>query len=406
MTTKKENAPQEKDAAPRWRSTLVVMFIAQLLSIIGFAFVLPFIPFYIREIGVTDEKLVPVWAGVMMAASSLTMTIFAPVWGWLSDRYGRKLMVERAMFAGAIITIAMGMIGNVYQLLILRLLAGAFTGTISASLALVSSVLPGAKLGFGLGLMQVGVFLGMSVGPLIGGVIADIVGYRLTFVAGGAMLLLGGLLVMLGTKEKFIRPSAESLKQNGSLRTLFALPGFVSLMVVFLVFNFAIHIAIPIIPLFIEKVGNLKTQVASTTGLLLAVTGATASISAAAIGYLSDRIGHKKVLIFNLFITGILWMVHALARNIDQLLVIRIIFGFAIGGNIPTMNALLGKITPKENYGKAYGWMASMTSLGMTLGPLTGGVMASYMGLRWPFVAVSILLTLVVIPIIMGLKTR
>ncbi|MGB5216966.1 MAG: MFS transporter [Smithella sp.] len=406
MIKEYENTARKTDEAPPWRLTLFVMFIAQLLSIIGFAFVLPFIPFYIREIGVIDEKLVPVWAGIVMAASSLTMTIFAPIWGWLSDRYGRKLMVERAMFAGAFITIAMGMVGNVYQLLILRLLAGAFTGTISASLALVSSVLPGAKLGFGLGLMQVGVFLGMSVGPLIGGVIADIVGYRLTFVAGGAMLLLGGLLVMFGTKEKFIRPSAASLKQNGSIRTLFALPGFVSLMVVFLLFNFSIHIAIPIIPLFIEAVGNLKTHVASTTGLLLAVTGATASISAAAIGYLSDRVGHKKVLIFNLFITSILWIVHALARNIDQLLIIRIIFGFAVGGNIPTMNALVGKITPKENYGKAYGWMASMTSLGMTLGPLAGGIMASYMGLRWPFVAVSILLTLVVIPIIMGLKTR
>ena len=406
MIKEYENTARKTDEAPPWRLTLFVMFIAQLLSIIGFAFVLPFIPFYIREIGVMDEKLVPVWAGIMMAASSLTMTIFAPFWGWLSDRYGRKLMVERAMFAGAIITIAMGMISNVYQLLVLRLLAGAFTGTISASLALVSSVLPGAKLGFGLGLMQVGVFLGMSVGPLIGGVIADIVGYRLTFVAGGVMLLLGGLLVLFGTKEKFIRPSAASLKQNANIRTLFTLPGFVALMLVFLLFNFSIHIAIPIIPLFIEAVGNLKTHVASTTGLLLAVTGATASISAAAIGYLSDRVGHKKVLIFNLFITSILWIVHALARNIDQLLIIRIIFGFAVGGNIPTMNALVGKITPKENYGKAYGWMASMTSLGMTLGPLAGGIMASYMGLRWPFVAVSILLTLVVIPIIMGLKTR
>jgi DHA1 family multidrug resistance protein-like MFS transporter len=404
--TAKDNPGQDTGVTSPWRSTLFVMFIAQLLSIIGFAFVLPFIPFYIREIGVTDEKLVPIWAGILMAASSLTMTIFAPIWGWLSDRYGRKLMVERAMFAGAIITIAMGMVGNVYQLLVLRLLAGAFTGTISASIALVSSVLPGAKLGFGLGLMQVAVFLGMSLGPWIGGMIADMVGYRLTFIAGGAILLLGGILVMLGAKEKFIRPSAVSLQRSGSMRTLLILPGFVSLMAVFLLFNFSIHIAIPIIPLFIETVGNLKTRVASTTGLLLAVTGVTASISAAAIGYLSDRMGHKRVLVVNLFITSILWVTHALARNIDQLLIIRILFGFAVGGNLPTMNALVGKLTPKENYGKAYGLMASMTSLGMTLGPLVGGIMAAYMGLRWPFVVVSLLLSLIVIPIILSLKTR
>jgi len=403
--TEKENTGQDTDETSPWRSTLFVMFIAQLISIVGFAFVYPFIPFYIREIGVTDEKLVPIWAGILGAASSLTMTIFSPIWGWLSDRYGRKLMVERAMFAGAIITMAMGMVGNVYQLLILRLLQGALAGTISASIALVSTALPGTKLGFGLGLMQVAVFLGMSLGPWIGGMIADILGYRLTFVAGGAILLVGGILVMIGAKEKFIRPSAISLKRSGSMRTLFALPGFVSLMVVFLLFHFSIHIAIPIIPLFIEEVGNLKTRVASTTGLMFAVTGATASISAAAIGYLSDRRGHKQVLIVNLFISSILWVAHAMARNIDQLLVIRILFGFAVGGNLPTMNALVGKLTPKESYGKAYGLMASMTSLGMTLGPLAGGIMASYMGLRWPFVVVGLLLSLVLIPIILRLKT-
>ena len=403
--TEKENTGQDTDETSPWRSTLFVMFIAQLISIVGFAFVYPFIPFYIREIGVTDEKLVPIWAGILGAASSLTMTIFSPIWGWLSDRYGRKLMVERAMFAGAIITMAMGMVGNVYQLLLLRLLQGALAGTISASIALVSTALPGTKLGFGLGLMQVAVFLGMSLGPWIGGMIADILGYHLTFVAGGAILLVGGILVMIGAKEKFIRPSAISLKRSGSMRTLFALPGFVSLMVVFLLFHFSIHIAIPIIPLFIEEVGNLKTRVASTTGLMFAVTGATASISAAAIGYLSDRRGHKQVLIVNLFISSILWVAHALARNIDQLLVIRILFGFAVGGNLPTMNALVGKLTPKESYGKAYGLMASMTSLGMTLGPLAGGIMASYMGLRWPFVVVGLLLSLVLIPIILRLKT-
>ncbi len=402
--TGKQNAGQDTDGTSSWRSTLFVMFVAQLLSIVGFAFVLPFIPFYIREIGVTDEKLVPVWAGILGAASSLTMTIFSPIWGWLSDRYGRKLMVERSMFAGAVLTMAMGMVGNVYQLLILRLLSGVFTGTISASISLVSSVLPGANLGFGLGLMQVAVFLGLSLGPWIGGMIADIVGYRLTFIAGGVMLLVGGLLVLMGAKEQFIRPSAVSLKRSGSLRTLFALPGFVSLMVVFLLFHFSIQIAIPILPLFIEEVGNLKTAVASTTGLMFAVAGAAASISAIAIGYLSDRMGHKRVLIVNLFITGVMWAAHALAQNIHQLLVVRIFFGFAAGGNLPTMNALVGKLTTKETYGKAYGLMASMTSLGMTLGPLAGGFMAAHLGFRWPFVAVSLLLSLVVIPVILSVK--
>ena len=149
--TAKQNTGHDTDETSPWRLTLVVMFIAQLISIVGFCFVLPFIPFYIREIGVTDKKLVAVWAGILMAASSLAITIFAPLWGWLSDRYGRKLMVERAMFAGAIITMAMGMIGNVYQLLILCLLAGALPEPFLPPLPLSPLFCPARNWGLGLG---------------------------------------------------------------------------------------------------------------------------------------------------------------------------------------------------------------------------------------------------------------
>ena len=78
-----------------WQKTLYILFAAQLLSIIGFSFVLPFLPFYIRELGVADERLVPIWAGIQTASAGLVMAFFSPLWGWLADRYGRKIMVER-----------------------------------------------------------------------------------------------------------------------------------------------------------------------------------------------------------------------------------------------------------------------------------------------------------------------
>lgn len=257
-----------------------------------------------------------------------------------------------------------------------------------------------------MGMMQVAVFLGMSFGPWLGGAVADIVGYRHTFIAGGAMLLLGGILVLAGARENFERPSPAALKKNGNMRTLIALPGIVSLMAVFFLFNYSINLAIPIIPLFIEEVGNLKTKVASTTGLLLAISGVTASLSAAAIGRLSDRLGHRRTLIVNMFFTSLTWLAHGLAQSIGQLFVVRILFGLAGGGNLPTLNALVAGFAPKESYGKAYGLMTSMTCLGMTLGPLTGGVLASCMGLRWTFIAVCLLLMLTVIPLIIGLPKK
>lgn len=389
-----------------WKTTLSVMFTAQLLSIVGFTFVLPFIPFYIRELGVTDERLVPVWAGILGAAASLVMTVFSPLWGWLSDRHGRKIMVERAMFAGAFITIATGMVDNVYQLLVLRLLTGAATGTISASVSLVSATVPKARLGFSLGLMQVAVFLGMTLGPWIGGLLADAFGYRYTFIGGGIILLAGGLLVMVGARERFTRPSEAALKKSGSLGSLLSYPGFTIMLVVFLLFHFSVYVAMPILPLFIEAVGNLTVGVASTTGLLFAISGAAAAAAAAGIGYFSDRLGYKKILIVHLLLTGVLWIFHALAHSISQLMVIRLLYGLATGGIVPTMNAVVGTLMPRDVYGRAYGLTSSMTCLGMTLGPLAGGIMASYMGYRWPFVFVSVVLVLVVFPVASRVRTR
>jgi len=404
--TKVEGETAEKPTYDKeWKITLTVMFTAQFLSIVGFAFVLPFIPFFIRELGITDEHLLPIWAGILAAAASLLMTIFSPIWGWLSDRYGRKIMVERAMFAGALITMATGMVTDVYQLLVLRLLTGAATGTISASLSLVSAAVPKDRLGFSLGLMQVAVFLGMTLGPWLGGLLADDFGYRYTFIIGGVILLAGGILVLAGAREDFTRPSGAALKQSGSLRGLLSYPGFTTMLAVFFLFNFSVFVAMPIFPLFIEAVGNLTTHVASTTGLLFAISGAAAAVSAAGIGYLSDRIGYKKLLIVHLILSGILWVFHALANTIAQLMVIRLLYGLAAGGIIPTMNALVGILMPRESYGKTYGLTSSMTCLGMTGGPLIGGVMASYLGYRWSFIFISVVLIVVVFPVASRVRT-
>jgi DHA1 family multidrug resistance protein-like MFS transporter len=383
------------------------MFAAQLLSIIGFAFVLPFLPFYIRELGVTDERLVPVWAGVQAASASLVMAFFSPLWGWLADRYGRKIMVERAMFGGAVITFAMGLVGNVWQLLFLRLLSGATTGTISASIAMISTIVPKQKLGYSLGLMQVAVFLGMTLGPWIGGLLADAVGYRLTFMIGGGILLLGGALVLVGTRERFSRPSEEALGKNGRLFSLLAYGGFPAMLAIFFFFHFTIYFVMPILPLFIETmIDPRQGGVATTTGLLFAVSGGAAALAAGAIGYLSDRTGYKTILVISLFLTAFGILLHGAAQSVAHLTLLRILYGLAAGGILPTMNALVGRLIPPDCYGKAYGLTSSMTCLGMAAGPFFGGILAAWWGYRWPFAFVGALMISVVLPAVLSIRPR
>jgi len=344
----------ERDGQPGWRRTLYVMWIAELICIVGFSFVMPFIPFYIRELGVTDERLVPIWAGILVTAPGLMFAVFSPIWGIVADRYGRKLVLLALM----------GTAKNVYQLLALRLVQGAITGTVAASIALVSSVTPLSRLGYSLGLMQTAVFAGNTVGPWLGGITADHYGYRIPFYIAGGLLFLGGWLVLVGARERFSRPSVEMVKANGSLGEVANHRGFPTMLAVVFFINLGGTIVAPIFPLFVESLVAVKAMVASTTGLVIAISGLMAAVSAGVIGRISDRIGYKKVLVGCTLFSGIFCIPQAIAQSVGQLLGIRALFGLVAGGTGPAVNALVGKITPRNSYGRAYGLVTSVGAVG------------------------------------------
>ena len=386
----------EVDGDPRWRVTLPVMWFGQLCSIMGFSFVMPFLPFFVRELGVV-EKSVPIWAGLTAMASGLTMSIMGPIWGFVADRHGRKLMVQRAMFGGAIVLGLMGFAQNVYHLLVLRVLQGTVTGTVAASVAMVSSVVPKDRLGASLGLMQMAVFMGGSVGPYVGGIVADHYGYRVPFGVTAVLLFTGGILVLFGAKERFVRPDPSSHEDAAPLRVLLRMPTLVSLLAVFFMMNLGASFVGPIFPLFVEKIVGTPQRAAGETGVLLAVTGVASAVSAVMVGRMSDRLGHKTMLVGCTFLTAIFSFPHALAHTIPQLVLLRVLFGLAAGGMVPAMNAIVANTVPRTNIGQAYGFTTTASSLGWATGPALGGLAASAFGYRLPFAIMGVLLLLVAV---------
>jgi len=384
----------EPDGCPGWRLTLYVAWVAQFLAIMGFAFVMPFIPFFIRELGV-PERAVPVWAGWVITSSAVTMALAAPLWGAMADRYGRKAMVARAMLGGAVIMSLMGLVRNVYQLLGLRAAQGFITGTASASAALVASVVPKSALGYSLGLMQMAVFTGNSVGPLVGGVTADRFGYRLPFALTGLMLFTGGMLVVVGARERFVRrsPSAGAPQPKEGLLQV---PGALILLGLFTLLQFSGSFVGPIMPLFVERLAGVG-RAASATGIILAVGGVSSAGAALLMGRLSDRYGHRRILVACTAGAGLLCFPQAIAHSVTQLLVIRGLFGFAAGGMIPSLNALMATTVPRERIGRAYGLATTASAMGWGTGPAVGGWAASVLGLQMPFVIMGGLLLLVAV---------
>jgi DHA1 family multidrug resistance protein-like MFS transporter len=184
-----------------WRKNLYVIWIAQLIAMIGMSMVVPFLPLFVKDLGITEPSEVKRWSGLAISGVFITAFIATPFWGWLGDKVGKKPMVVRAIFGLAVSQFLIGLSQDVYQLFLFRMLQGALSGFIAASLALVSANTPKERSGYALGFLASSTAAGNVLGPFFGGVLADAFGYRNVFFITSAFCVLSGILVLAYVKE-------------------------------------------------------------------------------------------------------------------------------------------------------------------------------------------------------------
>ena len=371
-----------------WKRNLYVLWVAELVAIAGFAVFSPFLPYYVQDLGVRDLVAVEYWSGALFASQAVAMAIFSPIWGALADRYGCKIMVERAMFGGAVVLTAMGFVQNVQQLLVLRTLQGALTGTVAAATTLVASGTPREKSGYALGLLQMAVWAGASVGPLIGGLVADTWGYRAAFYVTGTLLFVGGIIVWRfvteprapeGARSKHSKGLWDGLKEVATYRPLLSLYGIVLLV------RTATGLLSPLLALFVQSLVPSSSRVASIAGLISGAAAAASAVGALTIGRASDRVGYRKVLILCLAGGAVVYLPHYFVSSPWQLLALQAALGLVISGMLAAYSALLANLTPKGLHGAVYGMDASVGSVANAIGPMLGATVAASTGLRTPF---------------------
>ncbi len=373
-----------------WKRNLAVVWVAELLAIAGFSVAYPFLPYYIQDLGVTEPGQVELWAGILVAVQGVTMMIFSPIWGSLADRYGRKIMIQRATFGGAAVMAAMAFVQNVEQLALLRAAQGVLTGTVAAAMTLVASGTPRERTGYALGMLQMAVWIGSSLGPPLGGLIADWAGYRAVFLVTGALLLVAGFTVWLLVKEEFTPvPRGEGKEAGGGffegVRLVVATPSLVALFTVRIAVRLGTSVVVPVLPLFVQSLLASPQRVASTTGLITGVAAGMSAVSAVLLGRASDRVGYRRMLLACLAATGLAYVPHFFVTSPGQLLVLQAIQGFALGGMLAVINAMLANHSPEGRQGAVYGLDASVTAGASAVGPMVGAAVAAAFGLRAPF---------------------
>ncbi len=377
-----------------WQQILWIMFFAQLVSAIGFSSIFPFLPLYVESLGTHTGLSIEFWAGMVFSSQALAMMIAAPIWGMVADRYGRKLMVERAMFGGTIIILLMAFARSAEELVLLRTIQGLITGTISAANALVAAVAPREQMGYAMGLLQVGLWAGIAVGPLIGGVIADTLGFRAAFVVTALLLFIAGVMVWRGIHEEHAPVAQSEQVRPGFVaqwRQILTMPGVAMTFTLRFLGGVGQTVLLPITPLFIAALLNADGPINTFTGLVVGVASATSTASAIYLGRLGDRIGHRRVLIVSSLLAALCYLPQSLVTEAWQLLVLQALSGAAMGGMTPALSALLAQYTLPGAEGAVYGLDSSVVSASRAIAPLLGSAVAVWLSLRGIFIVTALI---------------
>jgi len=378
-----------------WKVNLFVLWIGQFLVMAGMTMIVPFLPYYLQELGIRDPHEVATWAGFIFAGNFVTSFLFQPIWGGLADRYGRKVMLLRSGFGMAIIMTLMGFSTGAWHLLILRMLNGTISGFLPAAVALVSTNTPKNKTGFAMGTLQSGSTAGAILGPFLGGLMAEWIGYRYIFYITGSLLFVASVLVMLMVKETFdLEAAAKKPKQSMAeafsiLRHISQLP---SLYTVTFLIQFSLMSTMPLIPLFVQELHGQGEFLAFYAGLVGSVTGFSNMIASPLLGRLSDRIGPEKILGICLIGAAVASIPQAFVQQVWQLLAARFFLGMFMGGLLPTVNSLIRKYTPTGMESRSYSFNTSFFSLGNMIGPVVGGTVSGILTIQQLFLIAAVLL--------------
>jgi DHA1 family multidrug resistance protein-like MFS transporter len=375
-----------------WKKNLATAWIAQIFSLTGFGFVLPFLPYYIQELGITSQEELHFWVGLISAAPSLLMGLMAPVWGILSDKLGRKLMMLRAMAGGAIILALIGLARNVQTVFILRLAQGLFTGTITASATLVASGTPRQRLSFALGFLSSSTFIGFSIGPFIGGLLAEFIGYKITFFIGGGIVFSGFMLVLLFIRESKTTPAADKKEKSSfSLENLLK-PPFIYIFLCLFLLRFARALPVPFLPLYIQQVRGTLTGAAAITGLISSFLGIATALAGLTLARLGDKHNKSNLLAiflasgamisFPIFFTSQLWSFSLLY----------VLATFSIGGVEPILQSMVSMQTPYRRRGLIFGFQTLVASFGWFLAPIVSSRISISFSIKHTFLSYSLAL--------------
>ena len=377
------------------KTPLTIIFLIVFIDLLGFGVVIPIIPSYAEHgFGASDFII-----GLLVASFSFAQLLFTPIWGRLSDQYGRRPILLFGLFLTVIAYVLFGLANSLSLLFASRLLAGIGGANISAAQAYIADVTKPEERAKGMGLIGAAFGLGFVFGPFIGGVLVGF-GYSVPGFAAAALSLMALITALLALPESLNRedPSAERVASHLNLRMLAnALRGprigMLLLLFFLITFGYAnIYATFPMIST--RQFGFSDREVGYLFGFIGIIGALTQGLLIRA---LSTRIEERVLFLVGALLTMIGLTCIPFSTSTMPLLAILAVLSVGTGIMTPSCLSLISRYSDPTQQGSILGVNQSLGALGRVLGPVWGAFVFAAIGTSWPFLTGGAVLAIVVI---------
>jgi DHA1 family multidrug resistance protein-like MFS transporter len=395
-------APPDHPSHRYWQRNAHAIAWGNLLTNLGWSGAFAFLPLIVREMNPGDQ--LELWTGLMAGAYTTVSFLFTPVWGVFADHYGRKSMVLRAGLGMGIGFMFVTMMGNPLLFLLFLALTGLANGYVPAGQALVATTTPHNKVGGALAYTQSFAWVGNMLGPIIAALLMTVLPlYRHLFGLASFTSFAAGLLALIIIRELHVRPSHPlRLEMRADLRRLWAVPQLKLLYFMGTVFAFTVFGANAIVTLFtLRLLEVMPAYLGLGEAAWVAVIAAGFTLAGVAAlpfwGRLLNQHDAGKVLRIQLTGSLITSLLMPLVQDPLQLAIARSLFAVFITGLQPTLIRMVREKAPAGMDGRTLSYGTALQQVGNAVGPILGGLMAPWLGLRSYFIFCTALIGLALV---------
>jgi MFS transporter, DHA1 family, multidrug resistance protein len=364
--------------ASRWQRNVFAVATASFVGFTGFTLVMPFLPLYFQQLGVSDVGEVALWSGLTLGVTPAMTALLAPFWGRISDRFGRKIMVERSLVSFVVVMAGMAYVSQAWHVFALRAVQGLFAGYGGIALTMAAESAPPGQTAYAIGTVQTAQRLGPAIGPIAGGIIAGIVGLRNAFLLTSVFYVVALLIVFFMYDERLVHHATRERGQEPlSFRNVLAFENFILLMVVIFVLQLVDRSFGPILPLYIAELGAPRERVPLLAGIIFSIAAGAGALGNQICARLLRHLSPRAVIAGSAAIGAAGTLFYFLASTASWLFVATPIFGIAMGAATTTTYTAASAVMPQTARGTGFGLLTTASLTALALSPMIAGFLGA-----------------------------